>query len=711
METSLELRGGTAAPPRARPDRRGVRPYPEPARARPERLRARRLLAPLVGALRLQALGPPAEAVSDGRPGGAAGPGRERRRRSTSARARRARSRWRATTTPPPSSPSRAPPPASAGSSATSSRWARGRSPSSTACASARRTSPSTARSAGSAHYGNCVGVPTVGRRGGLRRRLPAQPARQRHVRRPPPGRARHAARARPGRATSSSSTAPRPVATASAAPASLPARSSRTRTTTSARPCRSATRSPGKKLIEASLELTEGRTRRVAPGPRRRRPRLLAGRDGRPWRRRARRPPRPRARCASRTSRPSRSWSPRARSAWWRSSLPLELAAVEAVCRKWELDFAVDRRGHGLRRAARVLRRRGGGRDPGRVSSPTRRRATTVETAARELAPPLEHEPKRVGRDELLALLASPNVRSRRPVFERYDHLVGSRTVRRPGLDAAVLRLRPSLRGPRRVAGRPRARGAPRSRGAAAPAPSSRRRATSPALAGGRWRSPTASTSATRRSPRSRGSSPRRSRAWRARARCSGSRSSRATSRSTTRPTAARSLRRRSSAASASSPTSGSVPGRLARGRRVVVAGGGQLSRWTGPSTRRSSWTARQGGRPPPDYVAEAALVRFLWRSAPASVPRTTSPTAASRSRSPSWPSTPGSARSIELEREALRVVRRGRGAGGDRVLARASGGARGRAAAPTGHGRRRQAARCLRSSDLACRLRGRRV
>jgi phosphoribosylformylglycinamidine synthase len=32
--------------------------------------------------------------------------------------------------------------------------------------------------------------------------------------------------------------------------------------------------------------------------------------------------------------------------------------------------------------------------------------------------------------------------------VFERYDQLVGSRTVRRPGFDAAVLRLRPSLRG-----------------------------------------------------------------------------------------------------------------------------------------------------------------------------------------------------------------------------------------------------------------------
>jgi phosphoribosylformylglycinamidine synthase len=32
--------------------------------------------------------------------------------------------------------------------------------------------------------------------------------------------------------------------------------------------------------------------------------------------------------------------------------------------------------------------------------------------------------------------------------IYEQYDQLVGSRTVRRPGLDAAVVRLRPSLRG-----------------------------------------------------------------------------------------------------------------------------------------------------------------------------------------------------------------------------------------------------------------------
>jgi phosphoribosylformylglycinamidine synthase II len=44
-----------------------------------------------------------------------------------------------------------------------------------------------------------------------------------------------------------------------------------------------------------------------------------------------------------------------------------------------------------------------------------------------------------------LLALLASPNIADRRPVFEQYDAVVGSRTVRRPAeADAAVLMLPP---------------------------------------------------------------------------------------------------------------------------------------------------------------------------------------------------------------------------------------------------------------------------
>jgi phosphoribosylformylglycinamidine synthase subunit PurL len=43
---------------------------------------------------------------------------------------------------------------------------------------------------------------------------------------------------------------------------------------------------------------------------------------------------------------------------------------------------------------------------------------------------------------------LSEDNLADKTFVFEQYDQLVGSRTVRRPGFDAAVLRLRPSLRG-----------------------------------------------------------------------------------------------------------------------------------------------------------------------------------------------------------------------------------------------------------------------
>jgi len=68
--------------------------------------------------------------------------------------------------------------------------------------------------------------------------------------------------------------------------------------------------------------------------------------------------------------------------------------------------------------------------------------RARRMPTAEREIvnAPPVAQA--------LVELLASDGLRSREFVFRRYDQLVGSRTVRRPGLDAAVLRLRPSLRG-----------------------------------------------------------------------------------------------------------------------------------------------------------------------------------------------------------------------------------------------------------------------
>ena len=87
---------------------------------------------------------------------------------STSATARPPSSRWRATTTPPTSSPTRARRPAWAASCATSSPWARGRSPTSTRCASAIPAHPKTRHLvsgvvAGIGGYGNCMGIPTVG--------------------------------------------------------------------------------------------------------------------------------------------------------------------------------------------------------------------------------------------------------------------------------------------------------------------------------------------------------------------------------------------------------------------------------------------------------------------------------------------------------------------------------------------------------------------
>jgi phosphoribosylformylglycinamidine synthase len=49
------------------------------------------------------------------------------------------------------------------------------------------------------------------------------------------------------------------------------------------------------------------------------------------------------------------------------------------------------------------------------------------------------------VGTEILLSLVRSPNIASRRPLFEQYDAIVGSRTVRRPEqADAAVLAIRP---------------------------------------------------------------------------------------------------------------------------------------------------------------------------------------------------------------------------------------------------------------------------
>jgi phosphoribosylformylglycinamidine synthase len=125
----------------------------------------------------------------------------------------------------------------------------------------------------------------------------------------------------------------------------------------------------------------------------------------------------------------------------------PAMLEAVESILDRWELPHAVV----GEVTATSELRALWHGEVVGEIPA----RLLTDECPRYDLA--LEARAPTVAReivqhpaagDALLELLASPSLGSRRFVYRRYDQLVGSRTVRRPGLDAAVLRLRPSMRG-----------------------------------------------------------------------------------------------------------------------------------------------------------------------------------------------------------------------------------------------------------------------
>ncbi len=125
----------------------------------------------------------------------------------------------------------------------------------------------------------------------------------------------------------------------------------------------------------------------------------------------------------------------------------PALLAAVEEVLDRWELQHAVigEVTSGGELRA--FWEDEPVGEIPARfLTEECPRYELVPERRAPTVAPALVASPAVA--DALLGLLASPNGRSRSFVFRRYDQLVGSRTVRRPGLDAAVLRLRPSYRG-----------------------------------------------------------------------------------------------------------------------------------------------------------------------------------------------------------------------------------------------------------------------
>jgi len=124
----------------------------------------------------------------------------------------------------------------------------------------------------------------------------------------------------------------------------------------------------------------------------------------------------------------------------------PERLRDVEAVIDRWELHRAVI----GEVTETGLLRALWEGDEVGAIPARLLTDDCPRYAVEREARAPRPERPTRVPptRAALLELLSSPALRSRTFVTRRYDQLVQSRTVRRPGLDAAVLRLRPEWRG-----------------------------------------------------------------------------------------------------------------------------------------------------------------------------------------------------------------------------------------------------------------------
>ncbi len=126
----------------------------------------------------------------------------------------------------------------------------------------------------------------------------------------------------------------------------------------------------------------------------------------------------------------------------------------AQAIFRKWELDFAVI--GHVTDTGRMVLEHKGEivcdiplaplADDAPLYDRPAMAKADYQVWAAVQ---PLDDIPKStdIGAD-LIKLMASPDIASRRWIWEPYDHMVGADTVQRPGGDAAVVRVHGSNKG-----------------------------------------------------------------------------------------------------------------------------------------------------------------------------------------------------------------------------------------------------------------------
>ena len=126
----------------------------------------------------------------------------------------------------------------------------------------------------------------------------------------------------------------------------------------------------------------------------------------------------------------------------------PEQLAEVEEVCDRWELAHARSARSRRPVSCAPTSTAMLVGAIPAAYLTDE---APRYDVSSQPRAPGRARSPLRTGRRRRTRCSSSSPRRTSAAApgsTSRYDHLVGSRTVRRPGLDAAVLRLRPSLRG-----------------------------------------------------------------------------------------------------------------------------------------------------------------------------------------------------------------------------------------------------------------------
>ena len=121
----------------------------------------------------------------------------------------------------------------------------------------------------------------------------------------------------------------------------------------------------------------------------------------------------------------------------------------ARAIFEKWELDFAVIGR---LTESGRMLLTMAGDVVADLPVAPLADSAPEYDrphrpTAARPRILASDVAPKKGVKDALLTLIASPDLCSKRWIWEQYDHMVMADTVARPGGDAAVVRIHGSNR------------------------------------------------------------------------------------------------------------------------------------------------------------------------------------------------------------------------------------------------------------------------